>query len=224
MTIGSPASSPSPSVQVTPVLRSYYAFPLRGRLTPYEGGTFAERGMADSSLSSEARKKEGFSFGALIDIINPLQHIPIVSSIYRRITGDELSPVSRIAGGGLFFGVIGLAGAMVNAFLEKATGQDLGDRVLNAALGKKKEDQPETAIAKAPASEPGYRGSVKVIPQGASTPAEQAPMVLPAPAYSTQVSRAGALDPATFDALARTLGSSEPIRHLAPDPGQLNGK
>jgi hypothetical protein len=219
MTIASPAFSPPP-LQTTPVRGSYYAFPLRGRLTPYEGGTFAERGEAGASLSGAARERTGgFSFGALIDIINPLQHIPIVSSIYRRITGDELGPASRIAGGGLFFGVIGLAGAMVNAFLEKTTGQDVGDRVLSAALGKKKDGTSETAIATAPATEPEYRGQVRVIPQGKPEAEEHIPLVLPAPAYKTQVSRAGALDPATFDALARTLGGTEPIKHLAPGAG-----
>lgn len=218
MTIDSPAFSPPP-LQAPPVRGSYYAFPLRGRLTPYEGGTFAERGEAGASLSGAARERRGFSFGALVDIINPLQHIPIVSSIYRRITGDELNPVSRIAGGGLFFGVIGLAGAMVNAFLEKTTGQDVGDRVLSAALGKKKDGTSETAIATAPAAEPEYRGKVRVIPQGESAPEEHIPLVLPAPAYKTQVSRAGALDPATFDALARTLGGTDPIKHLAPGAG-----
>ncbi|MGB6086494.1 MAG: hypothetical protein WBF74_07845, partial [Parvibaculum sp.] len=31
-----------------------------------------------------------FGFSDFLDVINPLQHIPIVSSIYRELTGDEL--------------------------------------------------------------------------------------------------------------------------------------
>ncbi|MEP4884867.1 MAG: hypothetical protein ABJ215_00715, partial [Alphaproteobacteria bacterium] len=42
---------------------------------------------------------EGF-FSTLLDIVNPLQHIPLVSSLYREITGDEISPSARIVGGG----------------------------------------------------------------------------------------------------------------------------
>lgn len=210
MTIDQPASGPSLSMQAYPGRGGYYALALRGRLIPHEGGTFAEKGEALLNQAGGVRGKQGFSFGALIDIINPLQHIPVISSIYRRITGDELGPVSRVAGGGLFFGVIGLAGSMVNAFLEKTTGQDVGDRVLNAALGKKQEAQPDTQIARSPAAEPGFRGTVTVLPPGNSVPAEPVPMVLPQPAHKSSVSRAGALDPATFDALARTLGTSDP--------------
>ncbi|MEC7538792.1 MAG: hypothetical protein VYB59_16055, partial [Pseudomonadota bacterium] len=54
----------------------------------------------------------------LIDMINPLQHIPVVSSIYRAITGDEISPAARLAGGALFGGPIGFAGAYVSGVVE----------------------------------------------------------------------------------------------------------
>src|SRR5690349_12138760 len=46
--------------------------------------------------------KDGFSFGALLDAINPLQHIPVVSTIYRAATGDTIGPAPRIMGGALF--------------------------------------------------------------------------------------------------------------------------
>ena len=32
---------------------------------------------------------DGFSFGDILDLINPLQHIPIVGTIYRAVTGDD---------------------------------------------------------------------------------------------------------------------------------------
>jgi hypothetical protein len=78
--------------------------------------------------------KDGFTFGDFLDIINPLQHIPVVSSIYRSVTGDEIDPGSRIAGGALFGGGIGFVGAMVNALVEDGTGKDIGDHAL-AMLG-----------------------------------------------------------------------------------------
>ncbi len=53
--------------------------------------------------------EDGFTFGDIIDIINPLQHIPIVSSIYRKITGDIIAPSMQIAGDTLFGGPIGAA-------------------------------------------------------------------------------------------------------------------
>ena len=43
--------------------------------------------------------EEGITFGDVVDIINPLQHIPIVSTIYRMATNDDAGMGSRILGG-----------------------------------------------------------------------------------------------------------------------------
>ncbi|MBT5663730.1 MAG: hypothetical protein HOJ06_00205, partial [Rhodospirillaceae bacterium] len=42
--------------------------------------------------------EDGLTFGDVLDIINPLQHIPVVSTLYRELTGDEISPGARMAG------------------------------------------------------------------------------------------------------------------------------
>lgn len=90
--------------------------------------------------------EDGFTFADLLDIVNPLQHIPVIGTIYRRITGDILDPGARLAGGALFGGVIGVAVAGVNAALEDATGRDAGEHVLawfeNGATAR-----PDTAVA-----------------------------------------------------------------------------
>ncbi|MDZ7714313.1 MAG: hypothetical protein U5L06_14995 [Rhodovibrio sp.] len=80
------------------------------------------------------------SFDDLLDVINPLQHIPIVSTIYREITGDTIQGAARIVGGGLYGGVGGLVGGLVNAVAEEATGRDLGEHVM-VAMGLS-EDTP----------------------------------------------------------------------------------
>jgi hypothetical protein len=49
---------------------------------------------------------DGLTFGDIIDVINPLQHIPVVSTIYWELTGDKISPAARMAGGALFGGPI----------------------------------------------------------------------------------------------------------------------
>ena len=74
--------------------------------------------------------KDGFTFGDFIDIINPLQHIPIVSTIYRQLTGDDLDPGSRIGGGALFGGPIGLVASLINVLVDETTGKDVGEQVL----------------------------------------------------------------------------------------------
>lgn len=58
--------------------------------------------------------EDGFTFGDIIDIVNPLQHIPIVSNIYRKITGDVIAPAMEIAGGALFGGPLGAAMSVVS--------------------------------------------------------------------------------------------------------------
>lgn len=94
---------------------------------------------ATSAKDAAASSENGGSFldfvKGMIDIINPLQHIPVVSTIYRNITGDEMSPMARVAGGTLFGGPLGAAMAMVNIVSEDATGADIPGNVM-AALDK----------------------------------------------------------------------------------------
>lgn len=138
--------------------------------------------------------KDGFSFGDLIDVINPLQHIPVLSSLYRRITGDEMGGVARVAGGALFGGVIGLVASIADTLVDEITGADTGEHVLSALSGPGKPVAPATALA---AAQP-YQGTVSV------RPLSQAQPVAPA------------LEAATFNALAATLGGPELLAHLAP--------
>lgn len=80
---------------------------------------------------------DGVTFWDMLDVVNPLQHIPIVSTAYRAITGDELDPGARLAGGTLFGGPIGLAASAFNVILENNTGKDAGEHVLAMFQGEK---------------------------------------------------------------------------------------
>ncbi len=102
---------------------------------PEEGGHGGEMFGAD-----------GLTFGDFLDVINPLQHIPVVSSIYRAMTGDEISPGARIAGGALFGGPIGLAVAAVNAVVESSTGDDIGETIIATLTGESGDKPTETAV------------------------------------------------------------------------------
>ncbi len=101
----------------------------------------------DTNLFGE----DGFGFDDFLDIINPLQHIPVISSIYREITGDELNPGARIIGGGLFGGGIGLAASVVNTMVEAETGKDIGEHVIAMVSGE--EDTDSTVLAQSAAPE-----------------------------------------------------------------------
>jgi hypothetical protein len=81
--------------------------------------------------------KDGKSFGFhdFLDLINPLQHLPIIGSIYRWATGDEPGEVARVAGDTLYGGPIGLAFGLVATATEDDKGRDLGERTLAAVFG-----------------------------------------------------------------------------------------
>tara|TARA_B100000686_G_C16656971_1_gene898763 strand:+ start:414 stop:1271 length:858 start_codon:yes stop_codon:yes gene_type:complete len=74
--------------------------------------------------------EDGFSFGDMLDVINPLQHLPVISTIYRALTNDEIAPGPRLIGGAIFGGPFGFASAMANTAIEEATGKDVGEHVI----------------------------------------------------------------------------------------------
>ena len=110
--------------------------PSRAPPTSGESGSFQPFG------------EDGFTFADFIDIINPLQHIPIVATIYRAMTGDDIDPGARVAGGALFGGPIGAVAATANAFLDETTGKDVGEHVLAFLGGEDTGDAP-IAVASA---------------------------------------------------------------------------
>ena len=116
---------------------------------PGNGAGVAENGTsAPADPSFTLFGDDGFSFFDLIDIINPHQHIPIVSSIYRHVTGDELDAAPRVLGSALFGGAIGAVAALVNVVVDEATGKDIGDHALAFFVDEKADG---VAVAAAPA-------------------------------------------------------------------------
>ena len=79
---------------------------------------------------------DGFNFYDILDVINPLQHLPVVSTLYRKISDDELAAAPRVLGGALFGGAIGFGAALVNAVIEQVSGRDVGEHVMVALLEK----------------------------------------------------------------------------------------
>lgn len=83
-----------------------------------------------SADKAQAKASDNSFFGTLIDIINPLQHIPVVSTFYREATGDTMSAGANVIGGGLFGGVLGAASSLLNVAVEAGTGQDIGANII----------------------------------------------------------------------------------------------
>lgn len=70
-----------------------------------------------------------FGFGDLLDIINPLQHLPVVSTLYRNLTGDRLGMGPRVIGGALWGRIGGFVAGLANSVVEWFTGKDIGDHI-----------------------------------------------------------------------------------------------
>ncbi len=158
-----------------------------------------EAASASGSAGADAETDENeFSFSDFLDVINPLQHIPVVSTLYRAITGDEISAPARIFGGTLYGGPTGFVGAVANLLVDEVAGQDAGASVL--ALFDGGAEQAE-AVAAAPEK---------------TAPATVAP---------TTVAPAGfPLPPGTFNAPPLiTAADSEPAAVRAMAPGTPTG-
>lgn len=90
----------------------------------------SQNATAGAQNQAPAVHDSGFSFHDILNIVNPLQHIPIVSTLYRAITGDTIKPFDKIAGDTLYGGVIGFVSSMADTVFQAVTGKDFGDTVL----------------------------------------------------------------------------------------------
>jgi hypothetical protein len=93
------------------------------------------------------RDETGPSFADLLDALNPLQHIPVVSSIYRAVTGDEIGHAARVLGDALFGGPVGMLMAGINALVKEATGGEPGDHLVALVRNIVDPDEPPAAVA-----------------------------------------------------------------------------
>lgn len=75
-----------------------------------------------------------FGWDDFIDLINPLQHIPVVAQIYRAVTGDQAYALSQFVGA-LPFGPISVASAVIDTTLRAQTGRDAGTDLAASILG-----------------------------------------------------------------------------------------
>ncbi len=94
------------------------------------------------------------SFGMLLDIINPLQHLPVIGTIYRAITGDTAHPIARMIGGGLYGGFVGAALATADTMVKETSGKDTGQHILAALTPERASKISAPAIRPEPQPSP----------------------------------------------------------------------
>ncbi|MCR9175040.1 MAG: hypothetical protein NXI19_03440 [Alphaproteobacteria bacterium] len=87
-------------------------------------------------------EEQDLGFFDLLDVINPLQHLPVVGGIYRQITGDQMSPAAHAAGGFLWGGPLSLLAGAMNGAMEEETGKDMMGTMLAWLEGDSPADLP----------------------------------------------------------------------------------
>lgn len=119
-----------------------------------------------------------FALADLLDVINPLQHIPGVSTLYRELTGDTIKPEFKIAGGGVFGGIIGVVGSVIDAVVQTATGKDIGQNMLAMVTGDNPAQNVAAAAPLAPKDAP-MRVALSAVPQSPFLPGYSAASLRP---------------------------------------------
>lgn len=114
----------------------------QGKIGIFDSQLDTQMAYADSGQhlenTDDKSSSESYQFKDIIDIINPLHHLPIISTAYRGLTNDTIHPMSQIIGGALYGGPVGAVTGTVNAISQMKTGKDLGDHALSLiGLGKK---------------------------------------------------------------------------------------
>jgi hypothetical protein len=95
-----------------------------------------------SSAPSLWDEEGGPSFSDFLDLINPLQHIPVISNLYQQETGDKIGAVAKVTGATAIGGPIGGIIAVANEVFEAVTGNDVAGHLMgfmglnNKAPGK----------------------------------------------------------------------------------------
>lgn len=90
----------------------------------------SRKALPDQDISRPLR------FSDLLDIVNPLQHIPIISTVYRAVTGDHISDGARHVGHALYGvalgGPVGMS-AMLGYSIGTKIIQDAPQRAVDVA-------------------------------------------------------------------------------------------
>jgi hypothetical protein len=91
-----------------------------------------------------AEQSESF-FHHILDVIHPLQHLPVIGTIYRAITGEHIGTVEKIAGDALYGGLWGAVASVADVAFEAVTGKSVEDTAL---AWLKDESKPNIAVAR----------------------------------------------------------------------------
>lgn len=199
---------------------SYWFAHLKSMSGPTKAAAKTDTTPTDTKTAA-ANTGSGDSFwDNLLDVVNPLQHLPVVGTIYRAVTGDKIGDLEKVAGDTLYGGPIGLVSSLADVAFEKITGKDFGDTVM-AFVGLGGHNDNNTALA---ANTPKPAGD-KSVAANATKPlivasADPTPIINVPLAAPAKVETAAHALPAANASQAAITKSSAPV-DITPDTDAL---
>jgi hypothetical protein len=166
------------------------SFPMVGQNVSWAQGKTAAKAFDGKLASGDAANGKSF-LDNLLDIVNPLEHLPVIGTVYSELTGDKPGDFEQIAGDTLYGGPIGFVSSLASVGFEKLTGKDFGDTVWGWVTGN---DKPTAlAAAKTPgktaatatgaqAEQAATKPPASLVPNTQSTTASQARVASGVPA------------------------------------------
>ncbi|HEY6432837.1 MAG TPA: hypothetical protein VIZ17_12720 [Acetobacteraceae bacterium] len=135
-----------------------------------------DRQTAPAELVVTATQPAGLRFSDVLSMLNPLQYMPVVGTIYRAVTGDTVPEAARLCGSmlvsGLMGGPIGLLTNIATTLAEKVTGID-PERIAHSVMAHL--GLASSADAVAPAASPAVAAAAPAAataaPKAANAPA-----------------------------------------------------
>lgn len=107
-----------------------------GPNSPYDptiGDYSSYKPLAKTAWAKDGSDEHGLTFSDFLDVINPLQHLPIISHIYRAVTGEKIGLAAKLAGDALYGGPVGLLSSGAMAALESGAGKTTGEMLAEVA-------------------------------------------------------------------------------------------
>jgi hypothetical protein len=92
-----------------------------------------------------------FGWDDVVDLINPLQHIPLVNIVYRHLTGDQITGSAELLGA-IPFGPLGALAAIADLAVRSTTGKDIGENAIAMLTGENDKTADNVASTGATAS------------------------------------------------------------------------
>jgi hypothetical protein len=197
-------------------------------IQPHRPLSLEDERMPAASVGGEPSPTPKFS--DFVALLNPLQNLPVVGTIYRQMTGDVPHPAARVIGGLIWGGPLGLIGAALTYVAEQVSGKGTTEIVKSifdggATAPPLAEAAPTPPVPAEPAGEPVAAATAPPMTAKAAASAMPAPALPDAqppamPAQQGAISQTRTRAPGTRDLAfyQAHAGARMPAASSAPAP------